>query len=140
MKSIPVSELMTVDVISINRDLQVDDAIRVMRDNQIRRLPVVDLTKRVIGIITLDQAIHSLPKEDPRSLFPSLDSDIPAVREVMTDYVYTVEPEESIARAAQLMMVHKFGGVPVVKDRKLVGIITESDIFRFIIQEYADDE
>ena len=58
----------------------------------------------------------------------------------MTDYVYTVEPEESIARAAQLMMVHKFGGVPVVKDRKLVGIITESDIFRFIIQEYADDE
>lgn len=138
MKSIPVSQLMTSEVIAIDRDMQVDDAIRLMRDNQIRRLPVVGLGDRIVGIITLDQAVHSLPRKEPDALFPADDADVPPVREVMTDYVYTVEPEESIARAAQLMLVHKFGGVPVVKDRKLVGIITESDIFRFIMQEYAE--
>ncbi len=139
MKSIPVSQLMTTDVIAIDRDMQVDDAIRLMRDNQIRRLPVVGLGDRIVGIITLDQAVYSLPRRDADALFPAADADVPPVREVMTDYVYTVEPEESIARAAQLMLVHKFGGVPVVKDRKLGGIITESDIFRFIMQEYAED-
>jgi CBS domain-containing protein len=138
MKTIPVSQLMTSEVISIDREMEVDDAIRLMRDSRIRRLPVVDKTGRMIGILTLDQAVQSLPKEEPDALFPTLDNEIPKVREVMTDYVYTVASTDSIAKAAQLMLVHKFGGVPVVDDRKLVGIITESDIFRFVVQEYGD--
>lgn len=137
--SIKVRELMTEDVIGIVPELKVDVAIRLMRDNNIRRLPVISKTGRLVGMLTLDQATNAMPKQSKDPLAPILDDEPPIIRDVMTDYVYTVGPDDNIARAATLMLNHKIGGLPVVEEKKVVGIITESDIFRFVAARFADD-
>ena len=136
--TIQVRELMTEEVFSIDPELKVDVAIRLMRENNIRRLPVISKTARLVGMLTLDQAVNAMPRKSKDPFAPILDEDPPIIREVMTDYVYTVGPDDNIARAATIMLNHKIGGVPVVEEKKVVGIITESDIFRFEAARFAD--
>ncbi len=132
MKRTLVKTVMTKDVISIEPQLAVDVAIEVMNSNDIRRLPVLSDRGRLVGIITLYDAMLAMPKD---TTFSGSSGDIPKIRDVMTDYVYTVGPDDSIADAAQIMLNHQVGGVPVVEDRAVVGIITESDLFKFLARE-----
>jgi CBS domain-containing protein len=136
--TVKVRELMTEEVLSIDPELKVDIAIRLMRENNIRRLPVTSKTGRLVGMLTLDQAVNAMPRKNKDSFAPILDEEPPIIREVMTDYVYTVGPDDNIARAATIMLNHKIGGIPVVEEKKVVGIITESDIFRFVAARFAD--
>jgi acetoin utilization protein AcuB len=138
MRRTPVKEVMTKDVISISPDLTVDNAIEIMNANDIRRLPVVSETGRLIGIITRYDAMLAMPKGG--DTFTSGPAEVPKVRAVMTDYVYTVAPDDSISAAAQLMLNHGVGGLPVMEGRELVGIITESDLFKFLAHELHLDE
>jgi CBS domain-containing protein len=55
------------------------------------------------------------------------------VREFMTENPYVIEPTTSIRTAVELMLAHKIGGLPVMEEDELIGIITESDIFRFLL-------
>jgi acetoin utilization protein AcuB len=136
--TIKVRELMTEDVIGIVPELKVDIALRLMADSNIRRLPVISKTGRLVGMLTLDQAHNAMPRQSKDPLAPLLDEDPPIIRDIMTDYVYTVGPDDNIARAATIMLNHKIGGIPVLEDKKVVGIITESDIFRFVAARFAD--
>jgi acetoin utilization protein AcuB len=119
--------------------LKVDVALETMRSNDIRRLPVVSDTGRVIGIITL--AAAQLAMSEARTSFgseaPSFER-TPDVQDTMTTTVQTVGPDDTIGHAARLMAQHKIGAVPVVQDHTLVGILTESDIFRFVANQLPD--
>lgn len=134
MPQTTVREIMTEDVISISRDLKVDVAIETMRANDIRRLPVLSSTDRLIGIITIEQALLAMPRGS--SFYAErAEDDVPTVNDVMTDYVYTIEPEAYVGMAARKMVNHKVGALPVVEDGALVGIVTESDLFRYLADE-----
>jgi acetoin utilization protein AcuB len=137
MKHTPVNEVMTTDVISINADLSVDVALEIMNANDIRRLPVLTETGRLIGIITKYDAMLAMPKG--ADALTTGAADIPKIRETMTDYVYTVSPDDSVARAAQLMLNHGVGGLPVLESNRVVGIVTESDLFKFMVRELQLD-
>jgi CBS domain-containing protein len=134
-----VRELMSTELITISRHTQCDVAIELMSSNDVRRLPVVSEGNRLIGIITLNQAELALPtgssfwSEGEGTL-------VPPVSDVMTDFVYTIKPDQSVGRAAQLMAVHKIGALPVIEEGKLVGILTESDLFRFLADQMPDPE
>ena len=133
-----VSEVMTRDVIAIDRNLRVNVAVETMRANQIRRLPVVREvnSNKAIGIITLDQARLAMPKDATLTA----DGDFPRIREVMTDYVYTIGPSEPVARAAQLMVNHTISCLPVVDEAgNMIGIVTESDLFKFLARALDPD-
>jgi CBS domain-containing protein len=130
-----VRDIMTTNVLSIDPDLGVDTAVELMRSNSVRRLPVVSDSGRLIGIITLEDARLALPK-DLRDEHGYNREAPPAVREVMTDYVYTTQPEEPLGVAARRMVNHRVGALPVLEDRRLVGVVTESDIFRFVAEQY----
>lgn len=132
MKRTQVKSVMTDEVISIAPQLAVDVAIETMNSNDVRRLPVLGETGRLMGIITLYDAMLAMPEG---ASFADFSGDIPSVRDVMTDYVYTVGPDDSIAKAAQIMLNQQVGGIPVVDDREVVGIITESDLFKFLVRE-----
>ena len=58
----------------------------------------------------------------------------------MTREVRTAAPDTSVAEVARLMLDYKIGGIPVVDGEKVVGIITESDIFRTVVQHFAPTE
>lgn len=133
-----VSEWMSNTVLSTRRDTSISNAHQIMRDNKIRRLPVVENSK-LLGIITIGDVREASPSDattlsiwELNYLWAQL-----TVDKVMSRNVYTVSPDSLMLDAAELMLEHKISGLPVLEDGKLVGIITESDIFRMLVRSRA---
>jgi CBS domain-containing protein len=126
-------------VITITLDTSLSEAHRLMTEKRIRRLPVVDHGK-LVGLVTLG---------DVRSAEPSAASTLSVwemnnllaqlkVSEIMTREPVTISQEATISTVAEVMLENKFSGLPVVdKQGQLVGIITESDIFRLVVREWG---
>ena len=136
-----VSEWMSNTVLSTRRDTSISSAHQIMRDNKIRRLPVVENGK-LVGIITIGDVREASPSDattlsiwELNYLWAQL-----TVDKVMSRNVYTVSPDSLMLDAAELMLEHKISGLPVLEDGKLVGIITESDIFRMLVRSRAPKE
>ncbi len=127
MDVVRVKEIMTKEVYSIDRSLGVEVALELMADKRVRRLPVVSNTGRVIGIITREDARTALER-----CRPDPGAKPPTVNDVMSHDVVTIGPDDSIAKAAQIMVRRRIGALPVIADGKMVGIITESDIFEYL--------
>lgn len=132
MAQLAVKDVMTRDPVCIAPDLKVDIGLQMMRERGIRRLPVVGSTDRLVGIITLDQAAEAMPRGSTYFSEGALEA-IPTVRDVMTHNVQTVAPDDAVVRAARIMLSHKVGALPVVADHKVVGIVTESDLFETLV-------
>ena len=139
MKQDLVKHWMTRDVITITPDTSLHEAHYLMNEKRIRRLPVVD-HGRLVGIVTLG---------DVRSAEPSAASTLSVwemnnllaklkVAEIMTRDPVTISQEATISTVAEIMLEKKFSGLPVVDEAgTLVGIITESDIFRLVVREWG---
>lgn len=130
-----VKDWMSTTPFTVEHDANIMDTFRLMKNNKIRRLPVMKDT-RLIGIVTLGDIREARPSNasalsvwENNFLLMKL-----LVREVMTYNPVSVGPDDSVQHAAQLMMDRKIGGLPVVNDAgNLVGILTESDIFRMVV-------
>ena len=139
MKQELVSDWMTRDVITITPVTSLKEAHDLMKSRGIRRLPVVSQGE-VIGIVTLGDLRGAAP-----SMASSLSiweiNDLLAnlkISDIMTRHPATIRQNANIGEAARLMLVKKFSGLPVVDDEnRLVGIITESDIFRLVVSEWS---
>jgi acetoin utilization protein AcuB len=130
-----VSVWMTPNPVTVTPETTLPEAHRLMKERRIRRLPVMDGDK-LVGIVTWGDIREASPSDatsldiyELHTLLAKL-----SVREIMTRSPITVRPTTSIAQAAQLMLEHKIGGLPVVnRHGRLIGIITESDIFRVLV-------
>ena len=136
MKKQMVQDRMTPDPITVTRDTTLPEARRLMKEKAIRHLPVVEDGK-LVGVVSLGD-IRESSASDGTSLsvyeLNHLLSNLP-VNEFMTSTSIRVTPFTTIEGAAQLMLNYKIGSLPVVWRRKLLGIITASDIFRVLIDE-----
>jgi acetoin utilization protein AcuB len=141
MKQECVCDWMTGDVITITPDTTLREAHDLMNEKGIRRLPVVRDGK-IVGIVTLGDIRGAEPSRasslsiwEVNHLLTKL-----KVSEIMTRNPATIQQNASIGEAAKLMLEKKFSGLPVVDDENhLVGIITESDIFRLVVNEWHRD-
>ncbi|HLF90216.1 MAG TPA: CBS domain-containing protein [Anaerolineales bacterium] len=126
-----VKDYMTRHPIMIEPDKRVTEAQKLMSENKIRHLPVVGDGKRLIGMVT--RARLQIPPDRLGSLniweITRLLSSL-AVKDVMLKGadLHTISPNATIEEAAELMIQHKIGGLPVVEDGIVVGIITETDL------------
>lgn len=134
MKDQRVADWMSTPAIVIAPTTTLAEARRLMEQRRIRRLPVVENGK-LAGIITrgdlrtVQPADTTLSHYEWRALL-----DRATVAECMTRHVITITPDASTLDAARLMLKHKIGGLPVVDDEgRVIGIITESDLFRLQI-------
>ena len=119
-----IKTLMIPDPITITEKASIQEAIEIMKENSIRHLPVVGKNHVLKGLVTLaDLKI---------GFIPSMVGDV-SLKDLMIQDPVTVDPNDYIEIAAQLIYKHKIGGMPVVKDGKLVGIITQTDILRAFI-------
>lgn len=133
-----VGKLMTKEPITINSDISILDAMEVMRASKVRRLPVVDKNNKLVGIVTdkdlyaaAPSLVSTLSKYEANYLLTKM-----LVKEIMTQEVITAKESLTIEEVALLMYKNKIGGVPIVSDQdpqKLVGIITETDIFKILV-------
>jgi acetoin utilization protein AcuB len=119
-----IQDLMIADPITITANATVGEAIELMKASRIRHLPVVSKGKRLEGFLTLADL--------KQGLIPSMLGDV-TLKDLMIKDPITVAPEDDLESAAQLIYKHKIGGLPVVKSKRLVGIITETDILRAFI-------
>src|SRR5512135_3044307 len=97
---------------------------------RIRRLPVVNAEDQVIGLVTRNMLEQFLAKAPSPGVMKRQHS----VEQVMVSPALTVSPEYPLEEAARLMVVHKIGSLPVVEQGKLIGIITETDIFKQFVE------
>lgn len=120
--------------------LTLPEARALMQHHHIRRLPVVDQDQRLIGVVTEGDIsrVSASQGTDLReyNLYYRV-RDLP-IGEIMSRPVFSVEPSTPILTVAQLMLEHKIGGVPVIDDDRVVGVITESDLFRLIVKRQLD--
>ena len=140
MRSYLARDIMTSPAISVRWDVSVLEASALMEEKDIRRLPVVDEDDILIGIISdgdVREALSIYNVTNPYA--PDQDEILLAVDEIMSTPVFAVGPEEHLRTVVQLMLDHKIGGVPVIDvDRHPLGVITESDLFRLMLEEWGE--
>ena len=119
-----IHALMIPDPITVGMHASISDAIELMKLNSIRHLPVVSAGNHLEGFLTLADL--------KQGLIPSMVGDL-SLKDLMIKNPITVDPDEEIEYAAQLIYKHKIGGLPVAKRNKLVGIITATDLLRTFI-------
>jgi acetoin utilization protein AcuB len=131
-----VNERMSKRPITITEDTPVDEALKFMRDEKVRRLPVLDKKGEMVGIVSERDLLYVSPSPatslsifEIHYLLSQLE-----VGEIMTRDVITVSEYTPLEEAARIMDDNKIGGLPVTRDGKLVGIITESDLFKIFVE------
>ena len=135
MDSNNVRDWMTHNPIKISSNCTLPEAYWLMVNNKIRRLPVVDRGV-LVGIVTLEDLRGKIPAigigMDPVRASDML-TKLP-VRHVMTENPKTIPADATLLEAARQMLEFKISALPVMDGDKLVGIITESDIFRALVK------
>ncbi len=137
-----VSDVMSKPVISAITSDSLDSVVKTLLDNRISGLPVVNEEEEVIGILSESDLIHWVKKHTPalnywreREHFLKALKVLAArkVSDIMTSPAITVEEEASLEEAAAIMNEKKVKRLPVVRENKLVGIVTRADIVKGII-------
>ncbi len=118
-----VKNIMSKDVVYSYPEEYVMDALRKMLENKIGRLPIVDSSLRVIGILTMHNILKAFHTNNikPKRTY---------VYEVMTKDVVTIDINENINKLIEIFSRHWFGAVPVMKGNRVIGIITRSNLIK----------
>ena len=145
-----VKEIMTTAPITVNGAMEVIEAAKILLDQRINGVPVVDDAGKLVGILCQSDIIAQQKKLPVPSLFSFLDGYISlssmkgiekevrkiaatAVSDAMTPNPVTVSPDSSIETVAALMVDHNFHTLPVVADGRLVGVVGKEDILKTLV-------
>jgi acetoin utilization protein AcuB len=134
-----VQDVMSTPVTTVTPDTLVQTASRVMRDAQIRHLPIVTDEATLVGILTDRDLRRAVPSDVPHLVKYEQHSQLDQlrVREIMTPEVLTVRGPTALREAGQLVLQHKVGCLPVVRNHHtLVGIITVTDLLRVFMTQH----
>jgi acetoin utilization protein AcuB len=134
-----VRDRMSSPAVTVKPDTPFQEALKLMRARQFRRLPVVNEQGTLVGIVSERDLLYASPSPaislsvwELNYLLSKLE-----VQEIMTEEVITTTPDAFIEDAARVMVEHRIGGLPVVDEEDhVVGVITETDIFKTFVGIY----
>jgi acetoin utilization protein AcuB len=134
-----VKQKMTKKPITTTTDMSVSDALNLMHEKKVHRLPVLDPRGKLVGIVSEGDLLYASPSPattlnvwEMHALLAKLKVD-----KVMTRKVITVTEDTPVEEAARIMVEKKIGGLPVLREKALVGIITETDLFKVFISLFG---
>ncbi len=137
VRTAEVRDLMTERVFTLQPNDDLEALYDLMDTHHVRHVPVVDRDGDLVGLVTQrDLARSVLGAQDVLPL--SVQQEIlrrRKVREIMATEVETVEPDENLKVAAEMLLENKIGCLPVVEGAHLVGILTESDFVRRYVEK-----
>jgi acetoin utilization protein AcuB len=130
-----VGERMSFPVISVSPDMPIIDALNLMKRERIRRTPVIKDGK-LVGIVSDKDLLNASPSPATSLSIWELNYLLSKIRisDVMTKKVLTVTEDTPIEEAARIMADNKIGGLPVMRDDHVTGIITETDLFKMFLE------
>ena len=134
-----VKDRMTSPVVTITPDTPFDKAMKMMRNHNFRRLPVVDHKGNLVGIVSERDLLHASPSQansldvwELSYLLTKL-----KISSIMSHPVISVRADTPVVDAARIMIERKIGGLPVTEGQKVIGIITETDIFKAFVEQFG---
>ena len=127
---------MTPNPITASQQTNYNQALRLMQQNNIKHLPIVDSHDKLIGIVTYNDMLRAEPSPVTSLSVFEIASLLEKVtmKQIMNHPVLAIEETCSIANAAKFMLDNDIGCLPVVRDEALVGIITDTDIFKTFVE------
>ncbi len=130
-----VKDFMKTNVIAVPSNTSIYDALKIMKENNIKRMPIVDGGK-LVGIVTRRGLKEATPSKATTLSVYELNYLLSkmTVKDVMHKKVITIPPDFSFEAAAYTMHKYQIGGLPVVENKKLVGFITSNDLFNVMVQ------
>jgi acetoin utilization protein AcuB len=136
-----VGDYMSTKVISVRLDTPIVDALNMMKRERIRRLPVLD-GETLVGIVSDKDLLYASPSPttslsvwEVAYLLGKL-----TIEKVMSRPVFTVTEDTPLEEAARIMADRKIGGLPVLRGERVVGIITETTVFKFFLELFGARE
>ena len=129
-----VKDLMQTDIATLRTNDTLDVAEDIMGMGRFRHLPVVQANNRLVGIVSqrdlLRASVSSFLRESAHKQQQWLGKI--AVRDVMSKGVVAVEADAEIEDALKVLLIEKFGCLPVIEKKKLVGILTDTDLLEYL--------
>lgn len=137
-----VASWMTAPALTIHPNATLFEAYTLMFENDVRRLPVVDHNGMLLGIITMSDIQQAAP------ISPDGDGDTTGrllvssqlVKQVMSPDPVTITSDETVQEAAERMLEYEISGLPVIEGEQVIGIITESDVFRLVVESWLEEK
>jgi len=130
-----VGERMSRPIITVTPETTINDALHLMRTERIRRTPVVSHGK-LVGIVSMKDLLNASPSQATTLSVWELNYLLSklTIEHIMTRDVVTVTEDTPIEEAARVMVDRRVGGLPVVRGGEVVGIITETDLFKIFLE------
>jgi acetoin utilization protein AcuB len=131
-----VGERMTRRPVTVTQDVPINEALSRMHEEKVRRLPVLDKKGRLVGIVSEKDLLYASPSPATSLSMHELHyllSKI-TVKDVMTKNVITVGEDTPLEEVARIMADNKVGCTPVMRQGELVGIVTETDLFKILLE------
>ncbi|NHZ71853.1 MAG: CBS domain-containing protein [Aquificales bacterium] len=131
-----VKNRMSKPVITVEPNMPIMEALNLMKTNKIRRTPVVNTDGELIGIISDKDLLNACPSQATSLSVWEINYLVGkiTVNKVMSKVVLTVNEDTPIEEAARIMVDNKVGGLPVMRGNSIVGVITESDLFKILLE------
>ena len=141
MRTTLVQDWMTSEPVTATPDMTLPEALQLMATRKIRRLPILEKGK-LVGIVTRGDLRGAQPSEATSLSIFELHYLVGRItlNQIMTRRPVCVTPATNIQDAASLMLERKISGLPVMERERLVGIITESDIFRLVVKTWQQQD
>ncbi len=136
-KQVPVSTIMTKDVIRLNLGDDLTKAEMLFKKHHIRHIPVVN-SNRIIGMLSYTDLlrISFVDAVDDDEVVDVTVYNMFTVEQVMAKKLVTVSPETTIKEVAEILASREFHALPVVEGDLLVGIVTTTDIIKYLLKQY----
>jgi acetoin utilization protein AcuB len=127
-----VEEIMKMEIVTVTPTVSIAETMRLMETKKIRHIPVIDAEQQLVGIVTLSDIRDAAP-----SIFRAnehVEDMQNPVDTIMKKDVITGHPLDFVEEIAAVFYEHKIGCLPITNDRKLVGIVTETDLLRTLVE------
>ena len=130
-----VTDWMSKNVYTVNSDSPLSEAVKILREKKIKHLPVVDKKHAVVGVLSDRDIKEYMPSKATTLDVFELHNVLleTKIAKVMKKQVFTAKPDLPIEEAAMLMYDKNIGCLPIVENNKLVGIISDRDLFRVLV-------
>lgn len=137
-KQVPVSEIMTKNLIKLHLEDELSQAEILFKKHHIRHLPVVE-GEHIVGMLSYNDLMRisfADAVDDEADEVETTVYDMFTIEHVMTKKVVSVSPETSIREVAEIFTLKEFHALPVVSNDNLIGIVTTTDVIRYLLNQY----